>query len=432
MPRTLQVYITSALGELGSSGFPTGGGVVILERLLEAWKTRQDIAITVVAPGRVFCEEVRNGIRWVLLPIPILQDREIKEILHATSLRYARFSMEIEKAVTDYLVDQKKQHPDTDMVVLANDTAEGPDFRALYEAGIRQAAIFHVGVVEFFVQQYLHNVLPAAWLTKLYRVCARLKLAPLLPRILQLVFVKESHAMQYADYVIVPSQGLADVLRRLHPGVPANRLQVVPWGAPFVSSAPSIQQGELADFGIQENDKVLLTMSRLSPEKGLERLMRALRLWSRQSPDQVRNLVVLISGRPAYMGGDAYAKKIRAMAEALPVRVQFPGYLEGPAKRMLLERADLFVNTSRYESYGLGIMEAMAHGTPVVAWASHGSSQTLQEGGGVIVNSEQELANALSGLLQYPHRMEDLQSTLRNRAPLSDFSKAADAILALL
>lgn len=45
--------------------------------------------------------------------------------------------------------------------------------------------------------------------------------------------------------------------------------------------------------------------------------------------------------------------------------ITFTGYIEQVDK--FLEKLDIFVNTSRYESFGLSILEAMAHQTPIIA-----------------------------------------------------------------
>lgn len=55
------------------------------------------------------------------------------------------------------------------------------------------------------------------------------------------------------------------------------------------------------------------------------------------------------------------------------------GYLSGAEKSRCLEAQDLFIAPSRWESFGLTVVEAMAHGLPVVAAASDGVQGVLPE-----------------------------------------------------
>ena len=58
-----------------------------------------------------------------------------------------------------------------------------------------------------------------------------------------------------------------------------------------------------------------------------------------------------------------------------------PGILVGQALDQKWDTADLLVLTSRIETYGLVVVEALARGIPAVVSAGTGAVEALQEGG---------------------------------------------------
>ncbi len=52
----------------------------------------------------------------------------------------------------------------------------------------------------------------------------------------------------------------------------------------------------------------------------------------------------------------------------------------------MLDRAAVYLTTSAFEGQGLALAEALAHGTPVVAWdIRYGPRDMLASGGGILV-----------------------------------------------
>jgi glycosyltransferase involved in cell wall biosynthesis len=84
-------------------------------------------------------------------------------------------------------------------------------------------------------------------------------------------------------------------------------------------------------------------------------------------------------------------------------RVIFTGPLGGRALAAAYDAADLLVLPSRSESYGMVVVEALAHGLPVVATAVGGVPEALG----------QAPAGALPGLLVPPERPAALAGALR-------------------
>jgi glycosyltransferase involved in cell wall biosynthesis len=102
----------------------------------------------------------------------------------------------------------------------------------------------------------------------------------------------------------------------------------------------------------------LMFIGRISPEKGLDNLLRAL-----SSLDATVSLDVYGAGDLVYM---------RALMElmgtlGLGARVRFHGHVDGQGKRAAFLGADLMVLSSHpTENFGMVVAEALAHGVPAI------------------------------------------------------------------
>jgi glycosyltransferase involved in cell wall biosynthesis len=144
---------------------------------------------------------------------------------------------------------------------------------------------------------------------------------------------------------------------------------------------------------------VVLFMSRLSPEKGLDLLIPA---WA----DLVRlpgygEAILAIAG-PDYRG---YQDTVKAMIEEHGVasHVLLTGMVQGRGKSSLLRRADIFILPSHTENFGIVVAEALACGTPVIT-TTHTPWEQLREvdAGLQIPPTQRDVHQALRDLLNTP------------------------------
>ena len=85
----------------------------------------------------------------------------------------------------------------------------------------------------------------------------------------------------------------------------------------------------------------------------------------------------------------------------------------------LLSTLDLFVSPARSEPFGLSIVEAMAGGVPVVANASEGAREIIednQNGRLVPIGDTEAMANSIMDLLNDPTERQRLADNARIRA----------------
>jgi len=151
----------------------------------------------------------------------------------------------------------------------------------------------------------------------------------------------------------------------------------------------------------------------LAPIKGQEDFIRAAAIVYRQR----RDVGFVIAGEDKSRSGEHRQRIERLIAELnLDQRVSLIGWVDDVAK--LLPDFDLYVSPSRSEPFGLSIVEAMAAGVPVIATASEGAREIIddqQTGRLVPIGDVEALADAISGLLADPELRERLTAEAQCR-----------------
>lgn len=110
----------------------------------------------------------------------------------------------------------------------------------------------------------------------------------------------------------------------------------------------------------QSGEPRALYLGRLHPKKGIELLLEAMASLAVPSP----RLRLDIAGS----GNQEYVQGLKTLSETLGLaeRVRFCGFVDGAAKRQLLEQADLFVLPSHSENFGIAVIEAAAARLPLL------------------------------------------------------------------
>ncbi len=363
-----KVLYLAAHGGFEGSPVPLGGGAAIFNLLVREWRR--------TAPFRL--ETVTPAILGANAPTA-------RQLVQFDERQYARFCNSFREAATARALDEDPGRT----VVLANDVSEGPDFARLASAGFRIATIFHVDVVAYIARIYLRGLLPPWRLAALWRGIRSFGLDAGAPPILRLIFDQQAECIASSDFVILPSHGMRRTMLRCYPGLAAGKVMVLPWGCPPERTPGDAGTAAAAalrrEFEIPPDAFVIVALSRISPEKGQDLLLRALLDWeSKGGPGMP--LWVFICGEAAFMQGGRFLRELHRLAGRLKrVRVVFPGYVTGERKLGFLRMASVYAFPSRHESYGLTLMEAMRAGLPCVAMESDGAVETLSAGGGLIV-----------------------------------------------
>ncbi|MFA7319529.1 MAG: glycosyltransferase [Parcubacteria group bacterium] len=193
-----------------------------------------------------------------------------------------------------------------------------------------------------------------------------------------------------ADAVIVPTDSIIPQLRAW--GVTQKNIFPVATGVvekDFVGADRSIIRKK---YNITDDEAVLLSTHRLTGEKNMEFLFRAL------APVLKNNRVKFL------VAGDGYlAPKLKKFCSdnGLADKVFFCGVVSRAEIKNYYAAADIFVHTSTSETQGMVMTESMYMGLPIVAVKATGaSSLVLNNGSGFLVEgNEKEFADAVLKLV---------------------------------
>jgi glycosyltransferase involved in cell wall biosynthesis len=200
-------------------------------------------------------------------------------------------------------------------------------------------------------------------------------------------------------------------------GVDPRRIETIPDAVDVGRFAPRAPDEALRrELGLEPDRPVVGHVSRLSPRKGVEELLRAVRLLRDQGRDAGAEVLVL--------GGASDAWRALARELGLSERIHFGGFREQVAP--VLSLCGVFAYPSHQEALGIAALEAMAMQVPVVAGDVGGLREAVTPEVGVRVppGDPGALADALSALLADPERRRRLGRAGRERV-LAHFSDAA-------
>ena len=217
---------------------------------------------------------------------------------------------------------------------------------------------------------------------------------------------------------------ISEAVRRflVDAGFPDRKFETIRYGLDEMPSLPS--EITPAEADVPEGVPLVLAIGRLIEQKDHETLLRAFARVHERVP----------GARLAILGDGPLLAPTRALASELGLAgvVVLPGRLE---TRDWLERADVFAHSSRWEGFGIVLLEAMLAGLPVVATRVSAVPEIVVDGETGLLSQAGDataLAASLEALLTDPARARTLGDAGLARAR-SEFSvsRMADATLSL-
>lgn len=212
-------------------------------------------------------------------------------------------------------------------------------------------------------------------------------------------------AAALADDVTTFSNATRDVL--LEAGVSKRRLHVIPCGVQVPTHLPA-QADARQRLGLPADTKIIGTLGRQEPHKGLKDLIEAVA----RVPDDEHKLLL------AFAGDGPERAALEALAEArLGPRARFLGRV--PNIDDFLACCDVFALPSYLEGFGLVYVEAAFHGVPSVGTLVGGVPDAVKDGETgllVPVGDVARLAQALARLIDDEPLRRKLGQAARQRA----------------
>jgi D-inositol-3-phosphate glycosyltransferase len=193
----------------------------------------------------------------------------------------------------------------------------------------------------------------------------------------------EGEIMHLADRLIAPSLWEKRQMIVHHQAKP-SKIKVIPCGVDLHLFKPIPSLKAKRFLGLSER-KFILFVGRIDAIKGIDVLIRAIYQLSRKPFKGNRDWGLIIIGGELDTDPQAETQEMQRLRKLvarmnLRERVAFYGSQRQDLLPYFYSAAEALVLPSRYESFGMVVLEAMACGTPVIASRVGGLPHTIEDG----------------------------------------------------
>lgn len=188
-------------------------------------------------------------------------------------------------------------------------------------------------------------------------------------------------------------------------GSPEEKIEVIPNGIDLSEYNDLPERGAFKrKYGIGEGERLILYLGRIHKIKGIDLLIEAFAKLLKMLDD----VKLVIAG-----SDDGYLSTCKGLVAQFGVEreVLFTGPLYGRKKLEAYVDADICVSPSRYEIFGITVLEACACGRPVIGTRVGGLQDIIaHRKTGLLVkpNDVKELSNALLNVLRHYGEAEEM------------------------
>jgi len=246
----------------------------------------------------------------------------------------------------------------------------------------------------------------------------------------------ETEIVEFADRLVAATPRDREQMITFY-GADPTKISVIPPGVDLELFRPIPRSEAKAHLGLPPEHRMVLFVGRIEPLKGLDTLIRAMARVVEQIPSLGHDFCVCIIGgesEPERM--DAEMRKLDHLREELGITevVTFLGSRDQTELPYYYSAAEMVSVPSRYESFGMVALEAMACGAPVIASDVGGLSFIVHDGETGFLIPEQDidaLAEKMLLLLSRPELRDELGARGVEVAQAYCWSCIADQILAL-
>ncbi len=188
--------------------------------------------------------------------------------------------------------------------------------------------------------------------------------------------------------------------------------------------APSKRSQALRQsWGVGEGTTVLMCVSRVSPEKGMDTVIKSFKALQLQQLHRHVKLVIV---------GDGPYKEALVKRHANDTSIIFAGFKTGEALASYYASADAFVFASQVETFGNVVTEAMASGLPIFAYHDAAAALLVDDNCGktVPLGQEQRFIEMISELPKQ-QQLDQMRLAARHKVAAFSWQKPAQEMLTM-
>jgi glycosyltransferase involved in cell wall biosynthesis len=230
------------------------------------------------------------------------------------------------------------------------------------------------------------------------------------------------HNITPGDLLREFNPGMADLCDRGRAALPRFRGRVDPLIAVSSFNASELRDAGLGDAAVVPLlvelpdevprrkpglEPVVVSVGRIVPNKRLEQVIKAFALYQRHHAAEAS--LVLVG---PYQGWELYHHALELLVARIGARhVFFTGQISLEARDAWYRRADVYLSLSLHEGFCAPLIEALAHGVPVIANDAGAMRETLN-GAGLVVDGDD--------LVLVAEALHELTSSHATREALAD------------
>jgi D-inositol-3-phosphate glycosyltransferase len=304
---------------------------------------------------------------------------------------------------------------------------------ALYS--VREGVRYDVVHAHYWLSGWVAELARRYWETpfvQMFHTTAHMKnaVAEHADRETDLRLLTEKRLLTLADGIIGANPDeRADLIWRM--GVPTEKVCTIPPGVDLGLFQPRPKDASREEIGIAPDERVVLFVGRIDPIKGIDTLIDTAEIMVSGGSSEPAPTFLIVGGD---LGpGSAPVGPLAAVAESIAqrgiaARFRLVGSQPQDQLPVFYGAADVVAVPSRYESFGLVAVEAMACARPVVASRVGGLRFTIDEGTtGFLVKpqSPQALAGALEKILSDEPLRAAMSTAARSSVARYDWANVA-------
>jgi D-inositol-3-phosphate glycosyltransferase len=243
----------------------------------------------------------------------------------------------------------------------------------------------------------------------------------------------EKQLIASTDHLLVSSTREKELITSSH-AVPPAKVTLLPCGVDTEVFRPLNTHHVKHNIPIPDK-KFILYVGRIDPIKGIDILIKAMALVKATIPKNHTLRLLVIGGdlKNSVLSKHSQLNKLKSLTKSLQLNdtVTFLGAQPQELLPYYFSAAEACVLPSRYESFGMVALEAMACGTPAIVTTAAGISSFIKDGTTGFLVPEEDEALLAQTILKAVDAKKHLTQNVRSKAMEFTWSEIANRVHSL-